>query len=264
MLFRYRASSYPETLDAGEQARRLEQALVDDGALLLKFWLHLPPDERQKRLKRAHKDPVSVRLTERDLELYERFDEAEPLIEAFLRRTSTAAAPWVLVESAHPRHRNLTVAREVRDAFVRRLAEPPVEPAPAPPAKRTCASAGTGTSRRGSAGSMAYDAFISYSHGADLELAPALRVGLQRLARPWNPRRALSIFLDQASLELSSELGSSLDQRLEGTRWLVLFMSEESAQSRWVGEEIAEWGATKSKDQMALVLTSGERKSTSS
>lgn len=105
---------------------------------------------------------------------------------------------------------------------------------------------------------MGYDAFISYSHGADLDLARQVREGLQRLAKPWHQRRALSIFLDQASLELSSELGSSLDERLKDTRWLVLFMSVESAASRWVGEEIAEWARTKSKDRMALVLTSGE------
>lgn len=105
---------------------------------------------------------------------------------------------------------------------------------------------------------MAYDAFISYSHGADLDLAPAIRDGLQRLAKPWHKRRALSIFLDQASLELSSELGGSLDERIEDTRWLVLFMSEQSAQSRWVGEEIALWAAKKSKQHIALVLTSGE------
>ncbi len=105
---------------------------------------------------------------------------------------------------------------------------------------------------------MGYDAFISYSHQADLELAPVVRDGLQRLAKPWNKRRALSVFLDQASLELSSELGGSLDERIEDTRWLVLFMSVESAQSRWVGEEISEWAEKKSKDQLALVLTSGE------
>jgi hypothetical protein len=105
---------------------------------------------------------------------------------------------------------------------------------------------------------LGYDAFISYSHGADLELAPVVRDGLQTLAKPWNRRRALSIFLDQSSLELSSELGRSLDERIEDTEWLVLFMSDVSAQSKWVGAEIAEWAAAKSKDRIALVLTSGE------
>lgn len=104
---------------------------------------------------------------------------------------------------------------------------------------------------------MRYDAFISYSHSADLELAKHLRDGLQKLSKPWNRRRALSIFLDQSSLELSSELGDSLGDRLDDTEWLVLLMSEQSAASKWVGEEIKEWAAARSKDQIALVLTGG-------
>ncbi len=86
-----------------------------------------------------------------------------------------------------------------------------------------------------------YDAFISYSHDADMDLAPAVRTGLQRLAKKWNRRRALSIFLDQSSLELTSELRAALDKRIGDTRWLVLLMSEVSAESEWVGAEIEQW-----------------------
>ena len=111
-----------------EHARRLEQMLVDDGVLLLKIWLHLPPDKRRKRLAKARKSPDKVRLDEIDLELYERYDEAKPLIEALLRQTSTAAAPWHLVESTDARHRNLLVARTIRDALLERLAEPSPQP----------------------------------------------------------------------------------------------------------------------------------------
>ncbi len=39
-----------------------------------------------------------------------------------------------------------------------------------------------------------YDALISYAHGADREFAPALHQGLQRLAKPWNRRRATEVF----------------------------------------------------------------------
>jgi polyphosphate:AMP phosphotransferase len=108
-----------------EHARRLEQTLVDDGTLMLKIWLHLPPEVRAGRLAEARSQPESVRLDEIDLGLYERYDEARPLIEGLLRRTSTADAPWRLVESSDLRHRNLTVAREIHDALLRRLAEPP-------------------------------------------------------------------------------------------------------------------------------------------
>ena len=47
---------------------------------------------------------------------------------------------------------------------------------------------------------MVYDGFMSYSHAADDRLAPALQQGLQRLAKPWNSRRALRIFRDETGL----------------------------------------------------------------
>ena len=121
-----------------EHARRMEQLLVDDGTLLLKIWLHLPPKVRRDRLAEARAKPERVRLDEIDLALYERYEEARPLIEALLRRTSSTGAPWRLVESSDVRHRNLTVAREVRDALLHRLAEPTPAPAPtrAPPPAR--------------------------------------------------------------------------------------------------------------------------------
>ncbi len=103
-----------------------------------------------------------------------------------------------------------------------------------------------------------YDAFISYSHEADGKLAPAIRDGLQQLAKPWNKRRAINVFLDQSSLEVSAGLKDSLHAKLEGTNWLVLLLSTKSAGSDWVGEEIANWAATKPAGTILLVHTEGE------
>jgi len=100
-----------------------------------------------------------------------------------------------------------------------------------------------------------YDAFISYSHSTDERLAPAVRDGLQKLAKPWNKRRALNIFLDKSSLEISSGLKNALHAKLEGTEWLILLLSEDSARSQWVSEEIVNWTATKPANRIALVQT---------
>ena len=40
-----------------ERAKRLERMLVDEGALVLKFWLHLSKDKQEKRLKLLEADP---------------------------------------------------------------------------------------------------------------------------------------------------------------------------------------------------------------
>lgn len=54
-------------------------------------------------------------------------------------------------------------------------------------------------------GGMVYDGFISYIHAADDRLAPALQRGLQRLANPWNSRRALRIFRDETGLSTNPD-----------------------------------------------------------
>jgi len=102
-----------------------------------------------------------------------------------------------------------------------------------------------------------YAAFISYSHSADGEFAPALQRGLQRLAKPWNHRRALEVFRDQTGLAVSLELWPSICAPLDGSRWFVLLASPEAARSDWVGKEIERWVATKGPRNILPVLTEG-------
>ncbi len=105
---------------------------------------------------------------------------------------------------------------------------------------------------------MAYDAFISYSHAADGRLAPALEHGLERLARPWNRLRALSVFRDESNLPPNQNLRDTLKGALDQSRWFVLLASPESAASEWVNEEVAHWCDTKGVTQLIIVLTGGE------
>lgn len=72
---------------------------------------------------------------------------------------------------------------------------------------------------------MPYNAFISYSHAADGRLAPALQDGLQRLAKPWNRRRALNIFRDDTALSVSHALWSSIQTALDEAEWFIFLPS---------------------------------------
>ena len=103
-----------------------------------------------------------------------------------------------------------------------------------------------------------YDAFISYSHAADAELAPALERGLQRLARPWNRRRALSVFRDQSDLAVNPHLWGTIAAALDQTGWFVLLASPGSAGSVGVGKEIEHWlERPDATDRILLVVTEG-------
>ena len=104
---------------------------------------------------------------------------------------------------------------------------------------------------------MAYDGFISYSHAADGKLAPALQRGLERLAKPWNSRRALHIFRDETGLSTNPHLWSAIEAALNESGWFVLLASPESASSEWVNKEITHWLATKSVEHILPVVTDG-------
>ncbi len=103
-----------------------------------------------------------------------------------------------------------------------------------------------------------YDAFISYNHAADGQLAVALKRDLQRFAKKWYARRAMRVFLDRESLEATASLGDALDDKLRGARYLILLASRESAQSPWCDHEAQFWLRERGPDSLLLVLTDAE------
>jgi polyphosphate:AMP phosphotransferase len=92
-----------------EEIVRFEKMLVDEGVLLLKYWFHISRKQQKKRLKEAHEKLEAP---------YKRFIKVS---EAFLRRTSTGEAPWVVVPGGDRRYRALTFGRHLRDALKERL-----------------------------------------------------------------------------------------------------------------------------------------------
>lgn len=105
-----------------EDFMRFERMLADEGALILKFWLHLTKKDLKKRLKKLESDKTTKwRVTKKDWERYEMYDKLRPVAEHVLRRTSTGHAPWIVVEAADEKYRNITVGRTVLNAIKGRL-----------------------------------------------------------------------------------------------------------------------------------------------
>jgi WD40 repeat protein len=104
---------------------------------------------------------------------------------------------------------------------------------------------------------MRYDAFISYSHAADGQLAPALQRALQRMAKPWYRRRALEVFRDETGLAVDPHLWGAIVRALDDSEWFLLLTSPQAAASVWVGREIEHWKANRPLDRILPVLTDG-------
>ena len=107
-----------------ERITRFEKALADDGALILKFWMHLSRDAQKKRLKALESDPNERwRATKKDWDNWKLYDRFIAAAEDTISRTSTATAPWLIVEGADHRYRSVTACTTFRDAAKRHLAE---------------------------------------------------------------------------------------------------------------------------------------------
>jgi polyphosphate:AMP phosphotransferase len=126
ILNRVTGLTKPAELDQSlERAKRLEKMLTDEGALIIKFWLHLSRDMQEKRLKALESNPKTRwRVSKRDWEHYKRYDKFLTVNESVIRHTSTAEAPWIIIEGADTRYRSLTVGKVILEAMRKRLAEP--------------------------------------------------------------------------------------------------------------------------------------------
>ena len=115
------AATFDDRLD---RILAFEKALADDGALILKFWMHLSRDAQKQRLKKLEKNPLtSWRVTQRDWDHWHIYDRFEEAAERTIMRTSTGHAGWTIVEGVDPYFRSLTVGEIVRDEIAKHLDE---------------------------------------------------------------------------------------------------------------------------------------------
>jgi len=117
---------------------RFERMLVDEGALVVKLWLHLSRKAQRRIFEKLAASPeTSWRVTKQDWKNHARYDRFREVSERALRETSTAEAPWTVIEATDARYRNLTVGRTLLEAITSRLKRgkrpAPVRAAPPPP-----------------------------------------------------------------------------------------------------------------------------------
>ncbi len=117
-----------------DDINRFEAMLVNEGALVLKFWFHLSKDGQKKRLKALEKDPRTAwRVSRESYDRLKTYDKLQEVAGHVLRVTNTAKAPWIIVEGADDAYRSLTVGRIVLEAMQRRLQQPLQQVPVAPP-----------------------------------------------------------------------------------------------------------------------------------
>lgn len=103
---------------------RFERLLVDEGALIVKLWLHLSKQEQRKRLKQLERDPdTQWRVSPTDWRHCAMANTFQSVAEHILRASSTAEAPWTIVEGFDWRYRSVTVGKALLEGMRDRLAQ---------------------------------------------------------------------------------------------------------------------------------------------
>jgi polyphosphate:AMP phosphotransferase len=103
---------------------RFESMLVNEGALVLKFWIHLSKKAQRQRFEALQSDPHTAwRVTQQSWDRLKTYDKLHEVSSHLLRMTNTAQAPWVVVEGVDESYRALKVAQVLQAALASRLAD---------------------------------------------------------------------------------------------------------------------------------------------
>lgn len=129
--------STPELDERLARIQDFEKELADDGALILKFWMHLGKNAQKKRLKKLQNDPHQAwRVTEQDWHNWNNYEEFVRTAERTILNTSGGDNQWTIIEGVQHRYRELKVARHIRDAIKERLKLEKIEQKVAAEAKK--------------------------------------------------------------------------------------------------------------------------------
>jgi polyphosphate kinase 2 len=106
--------SVAEWQRAFDEINAFEHLLITDRALILKFFLHISPEEQLRRFEARRDDPLKAwKLTDEDWRNRDKWSQYATAIEDMLARTSTPEAPWHIVAANDKRHARITVIEQV-------------------------------------------------------------------------------------------------------------------------------------------------------
>jgi polyphosphate kinase 2 (PPK2 family) len=103
---------------AYREINEFERQLIDDGALLLKFYLFISKDEQLKRFKARESDPYKHwKISDEDWRNRRHWKENVTAAEEMLEKTSTEAAPWHVIGANFKWHTRVKVVRTIAEAL---------------------------------------------------------------------------------------------------------------------------------------------------
>jgi polyphosphate kinase 2 (PPK2 family) len=99
---------------AYREINETEELLVNAGVGMVKFWLHIDPDEQLRRFEERQEVSYKTwKITDEDWRNREKWDRYKEAVDEMLFRTSSTYAPWTVVESNDKYHARIKALQTV-------------------------------------------------------------------------------------------------------------------------------------------------------
>ncbi|GAA4807817.1 polyphosphate kinase 2 [Olivibacter ginsenosidimutans] len=96
------------------EVTRFEKLLVDDGILLIKFFLTISKQEQQERLEERKADPMKQwKIGDLDMHAQEKWDDYAYYIDQLFEETATKKSPWIEIVTDDKKVARLEVMKYV-------------------------------------------------------------------------------------------------------------------------------------------------------
>lgn len=108
----------PEWQRAYGEINLFEAQLVEHGCILVKFWIHITPDEQLRRFEERENTPRKrYKITAEDWRNRDKWADYEAAVEAMVQHTSTGHAPWTLVAGNDKRFARVQILKTLCKAL---------------------------------------------------------------------------------------------------------------------------------------------------
>lgn len=95
-----------------------ERSLADEGMIMVKFWLHLSPDEQLRRFEARAEDPTKRwKLTDEDWRNRDKRDAYVEAVNDMFAKTDHDKGPWTIVAAENKRYARVQVVETVADVI---------------------------------------------------------------------------------------------------------------------------------------------------
>jgi polyphosphate:AMP phosphotransferase len=110
-------------LRAYSEINDFEHELSEAGAIVIKFWLQISPEEQLKRFKEREKVEFKrFKITEEDWRNREKWDAYQQAVCDMVDRTSTSTAPWTLIEANDKNYARIKILKTLCERLESELA----------------------------------------------------------------------------------------------------------------------------------------------